>query len=85
MEPYKVLKYPLATEKAVRIMEIENKLVFRIEEKATKKDVKEAIEQMFNVKVIKVTTLHDKKGKKAYITLSIDTPAIDVATQLGLL
>ena len=64
MEPYKVLKYPLATEKAVRIMELENKLVFRVEEKATKKDVKEAIEQLFNVKVTKVTTLHDKKGKK---------------------
>ena len=31
MEPYKILKYPLATEKAVRIMEIENKLVFRVE------------------------------------------------------
>ena len=85
MEPYKVLKYPLATEKAVRIMEIENKLVFRVEEKANKKEIKEAVEQMFNVKVIKVTTLHDKKGKKAYITLSIDTPAIDIATQLGLI
>ncbi len=85
MEPYKILKYPLATEKAVRIMEIENKLVFRVEEKANKKEIKEAVEQMFNVKVIKVTTLHDKKGKKAYITLSIDTPAIDIATQLGLI
>ena len=85
MEPYKTLKYPLATEKSVRIMEVENKLVFRVDEKATKKDVKEAIEKLFNVKVIKVTTLHDRKGKKAYISLSIDTPAIDVATQLGLI
>lgn len=85
MEPYKTLKYPLATEKAVRIMEIENKLVFRIDEKATKKDVKKAIEELFKVKVLKVTTLHDRKGKKAYVSLSIDTPAIDVATQLGLI
>ncbi|MBU1245582.1 MAG: 50S ribosomal protein L23 [Nanoarchaeota archaeon] len=85
MEPYKTLKYPLATEKAVRIMEVENKLVFRVDEKATKKDVKKAIEELFKVKVIKVTTLNDRKGKKAYVSLSIDTPAIDVATQLGLI
>ena len=85
MEPYTTLKYPLATEKAVRIMEIENKLVFRIDEKATKKDVKKAVEELFKVKVLKVTTLNDKKGKKAYVSLSIDTPAIDVATQLGLI
>ena len=85
MEPYKILKYPLTTEKAVRIMEIENKLVFRVDEKATKREIREAVEKMFSVKVIKVTTLHDRKGKKAYISLSIDTPAIDVATQLGLM
>jgi len=85
MEPYTTLKYPLATEKAVRIMEVENKLVFRVDEKATKKDIKEAVEELFKVKVIKVTTLNDRKGKKAYVSLSIDTPAIDVATQLGLI
>jgi len=85
MEPYTTLKYPLATEKAVRIMEVENKLVFRVDKKATKKDVKKAIEELFKVKVIKVTTLNDRKGKKAYVSLSIDTPAIDVATQLGLI
>jgi len=86
MDPYKIIKNPLATEKAVRLMETENKLIFIVSMKSTKKQIEKAIEEMFKVKVIKVNTLITPKGtKKAYISLSIDTPAIDVATQLGLM
>ncbi|MBT3691540.1 50S ribosomal protein L23 [Candidatus Woesearchaeota archaeon] len=86
MDPYKIIKNPLATEKAVRLMETENKLIFVVNRKSTKKQIKQAIEEMFKVKVMKVNTLITSKGtKKAYISLSIDTPAIDVATQLGLM
>ena len=86
MDPYKIIKYPLATEKAVRIMETENKLVFIVSNKATKKEIKEAVEIAFKVKVVKVNTLNTISGKKkAYIKLAIDTPAIDVATELGLM
>jgi large subunit ribosomal protein L23 len=86
MRQEKIIKYPLATEKAVRLMEIENKLVFIVDKKAKKKEIKEVFEKEFKVKVIKVNTLFDTKGrKKAYISLSPETPAIDVATQLGLM
>ena len=86
MDPYKIIKNPLATEKAVRLMEMENKLVFVVDRKSTKKQIKQAIEEMFKVKVRKVNTLINNKGiKKAYVSLSIDTPAVDVATQLGLM
>jgi len=86
MDPYKIIKYPLATEKAVRIMEVENKLVFIVDNKATKKDVKEAVETMFKVKVLKVNTINTSIGKKkAYVKLSAETPAIDVATELGMM
>ncbi len=86
MDPYKIIKNPLATEKAVRLMEAENKLVLIVNRKSTKSQIKEAVEEAFKVKVIKVNTLIDNKGiKKAYILLSVDTPAIDVATQLGLM
>lgn len=86
MDPYKIIKYPFATEKSIKIMEAENKLIFCIDQKATKKDVKDAIEKMFKVKVIKVNTLVDHRGKKrAFVKLSIETPAIDIATQLGLM
>ena len=86
MDPHKIIKHPLATEKAVRIMETENKLVFIVSRNSTKEQIKKAIEETFKVKVIKVNTLISNKGeKKAYVSLSLETPAIDVATQLGLM
>ena len=86
MDPYQILKHPLATEKAVRIMEVENKLIFIVDRTSTKPQIKKAIEEVFKVKVLKVNTLVTNKGiKKAYVLLSIETPAIDVATQLGLM
>lgn len=84
-DPYKIIKYPLATEKAVRLMESENKLLFVVDIKATKPDIKKATEEMFKVKVIKVNTLIAKGKKKAYIKLHKDNPAIDIATQLGIM
>ena len=43
MNPYKIIKNPLTTEKAVRLMESENKLLFRVDEKAKKSEIKEAL------------------------------------------
>jgi ribosomal protein uL23 len=81
-----VLKYPLSTEKSIRLMEAENKLIFVVEKRATRNDVKAAVEKMFKVKVESVNTMMSSKGKKkAYVRLASDTPAIDVATKLGLM
>ncbi|MEM3154701.1 MAG: 50S ribosomal protein L23 [Candidatus Woesearchaeota archaeon] len=81
-----VLKHPLATEKSIRLMEAENKLVFVVDKKATKQDIKKAVETMFKAKVIAVNTHNSTTGeKKAYITLSKETPAIDIATSLGIM
>ncbi len=86
MDPFKTIKHPLATEKAVRLMEAENKLVFVVNRKSKKSEIKEAIEKAFKVKVLRVNTLISNRGiKKAYVLLSAETPAIDVATQLGLM
>lgn len=86
MDAFEVIKYPLSTEKSIRLMESENKLVFVIDRKANKRDIKEAIEKMFKAKVDSVNTLIDTEGKKrAYIKFSDETPAIDIATQLGLM
>lgn len=85
MDPYTILKNPISTEKAVRIMEAENKLIFIVARNAKKEQIKKAMEEAFKVKVLKVNTLIVKGNKKAYITLAPETPAIDVATTLGLL
>jgi ribosomal protein uL23 len=81
-----IIKYPLSTEKSIRLMESENKLVFVVDSKADKQEIKKAIEQTFNVKVVKVHTLNDYKGrKKAYVQFAPESPAIDLATKLGLM
>ena len=81
-----IIRYPLSTEKAIRLMESENKLVFVVDEKASRQEIKNAIEETFNVKVERVNTLNDSKGrKKAYVKFSAETPAIDLATKLGLM
>lgn len=86
MEPYTILKHPLSTEKSIRLLESENKLVFVVHPKATRNQIKSAIEDLFKVKVLKVNTLTTSKGeKRAYIKLSPENPAIDVATDLGLM
>ncbi len=86
MEIDQVIKRPSATEKSIRMMESENKLIFTVAFKATKQEIKQAFEKMFKVKIAKVTTHITPQGdKKAYVTFSKETPAIEIATQLGLI
>lgn len=80
-----IIKHPIQTEKAVRLMQSDNKLTLIVDLKAKKQDIKKAVEELFQVKVINVRTLITIEGeKKAYVKLSKETPAIDVSTKLGL-
>ena len=86
MDPYNIIKYPLSTEKSIRLMESENKLIFVVDKKATKKEIKKSIEEMFKVSVESVNTLVSQEGeKRAYVKFSMKNPAIDIATQMGLM
>lgn len=86
MDPKNIIKHPLSTEKSIRLMESENKLIFAVDKKANKADIKKAVEGMFKAKVVKVNTFTNSRGqKRAYIKFSPETPAIDIATQLGLM
>ncbi len=85
-DPYTILAHPINTEKAVRLMSAENKLLFAVARKSTKSNIKKAFETLFNAKVVKVNTYHTPDGeKRAYITLSKQNVATDVATKLGLM
>lgn len=80
-----VIKYPLTTEKAIRLMESENKLVFIVDKKAKKLEIKTELETMFKAKVDSVNT-HVRSGqKRAYVKFNNETPAIDIATKLGVI
>ena len=73
------------TEKSTALIEKENKIVFIVDQKATKKQIKEAFEKLFEVKVEKINTTITAKGeKKAFIKLKPKFKAIDVATKLGM-
>ena len=84
-ETWNIIMYPHLTEKSVNLVETQNKLVFIVNRKANKKQIKEAVEKEFNVKVVSVNVEITRKGeKKAYVKLSKETPAIDIASRLGM-
>jgi len=86
MNPYDVINYPLMTEAASRMIEAENKLVFIVNMKATKIDVRRAVEELYEVAVDKVNVIITSKGeKKAFVKLHPDYKASDVAIKLGIL
>ena len=83
MEPYQIIKRPLITEKGIRLNDEDNTVVFRVDRRANKLQIKHAVETLFQVEVLKVNTLNvlgkkrrvrfreGKKPdwKKAYVTL----------------
>jgi large subunit ribosomal protein L23 len=86
LDPYDVILYPLMTEVASRLLEAENKLAFIVNLKASKTDVKRAVEELYEVKVEKVTVAITPKGeKKAFVKLHPNYKAADVAVKLGIL
>lgn len=86
MDPNDVIFYPLMTESASLMVEKDNKLVFVVNLKAGKGDVKLAVEQLYEVKVDKVTMLITPQGeKKAFVKLKPEYKASDVAIKLGIL
>lgn len=80
------LIHPISTEKAIRMLESENVVSFIVNKNSTRSKIKKEIENRFKVKVSDIRIVINQKGKKkAYIKLSKDYPAIDIATQLGLM
>ncbi|MBN3037461.1 MAG: 50S ribosomal protein L23 [Candidatus Diapherotrites archaeon] len=80
------LKYPLTTEKSVNSIEGENKIVFVVDKTATKNEIKKEVEDTYKVKVKQVNTSIDRRGKKkAFITLTKESKAADLATKLNLI
>jgi ribosomal protein L23 len=81
-----VLLYPLVTEKAVNMIESENKITFVVNDNIGKSEVKKAVEEAYGVKVIKINVVRDMKGrKKAIVKLDKKNKASELATKLGVL
>jgi len=83
--PIDVIKYPFITEKATLSMEKNNTLQFLVGRQARKEQIKDAVQEMYNVKVVKVTTMLTPKGqKKALVTLAPENSAEEIASRLGI-
>lgn len=84
---WELVAHPVTSEKAVRLIESENKLIFKLKSiKTTQAEVKKAFETEFKVKTEKVNTLIDRSGsKKAIIKLKPEFPAGDIGVKLGII
>lgn len=86
VDPYKTIRYPVMTEVTSRILESENKLVFMVDRNSTKHDIKLAVEALYDVDVANVNSTITPEGeKKAFVKLTADHSAADVAIKLGIL
>jgi large subunit ribosomal protein L23 len=68
------------------MIERENKVVFIVDRRATKVDIKRAVEELYQVKVKDVNTLITREGtKKAFVKLAPEYSATELAVKLGIL
>lgn len=81
-----IILHPLVTEKAVNMIEAENKLTFVVNDEASKPEIKSVLEEAYGIKVVRVNVIRDMRGrKKAIVKLDKKFKASELATKLGVL
>ncbi|HMK54124.1 MAG TPA: 50S ribosomal protein L23 [Methanobacteriaceae archaeon] len=84
MDPYSIIIKPHLTEKSMNAIDQNNELTFVIRRIADKAQVKSAIEELYEVKVKRVNTQINSRGiKLAYVKLSEEDSAEDIAVKMG--
>ncbi|XP_075830998.1 large ribosomal subunit protein uL23-like [Microtus pennsylvanicus] len=85
LDHYAIIKFPLTTESAMKKIE-DNTLVFIVDVKANKHQIKQAVKKLYDIDVAKVNTLIRPNGeKKAYVRLAPDYDALDGANKIGII
>ncbi len=80
----KLIIRPYVTERTFDQIARENKLCFMVDHKASKQQIANAVEALYEVKVRDVNTMRSIGGKKAFVRLVPENSATDLATKLGL-
>ena len=76
----------MATESAIKSIEDNNTLVFIVDKRANKHQIRKAVHELYRIKVKKVNTLNLPNGtKKAYVILTPDQEALDIANKIGIM
>merc|ERR1711894_362561 len=86
LDKYRIVKFPLTTESAMKKIEDNNTLVFIVDKRSNKPMIKLAVKKLYDIDVAKVNTLIRPDGeKKAYVRLAPDYDALDVANKIGII
>ena len=86
LDNFSIIKYPLTTESSMKLIEDSNTLVFIVDIKANKRQIKAAVKELYNIECEKVNTLITPRGlKKSYVKLTKDFDALDVANKVGVI
>jgi len=86
LDQYRIVKFPLTTESAMKKMEDNNTLVFIVDVLANKHQIKDAVKKMYDITAVQINTLIRPDGqKKAYIRLPSDNEALEVANKIGII
>lgn len=86
MDAFRTIVHPLNTESAMKKIEDNNTLVFVVDIKANKRQIKEAVKKLYDVKADKINTLIRPDGKKkAFVRLDKSLDALEVANKVRLL
>ena len=86
MDAYQIILAPIVTEAVFDLIESQNKLVFYVNAKANKAQIKLAFKDLFGIMPLWCNTGFAPDGqKKAYLKLPDDVVALDIATEWGIL
>jgi len=78
MDKYQIIKRPIVTEKTTKLSEL-NKYTFEVDKNANKIEIKNAVEQLFNVKVVSVNVINEVAKAKRVGQHSGFKPAVTKA------
>ncbi|MHB9285545.1 50S ribosomal protein L23 [Halobacteriales archaeon Cl-PHB] len=79
-----IIKHPHVTEKSMDKMDFENKLLFVVDLDANKPEIRDAVQDRYDVTVEDVNTMVTTDGeKKATVALSDDDDAQEIASRIG--
>ncbi len=81
----KIILKPHITEKTFAMVENENKICFIVKREASKPQIAEAVDTLYNQKAINVNTARTIYGKKAFVQFETTAKARDLATKIGML
>ena len=96
-DKHSIIQYPLTSENAIKPIEDNNTLVFIVDRRATKHQIRKACTDLYSFKIRKINTLiryaepnsaracRPDGKKKAYVRLTADQEALDIANKIGIM